>query len=120
MGNPTPMRFTPYPPFAAARHWRGPAVPVPPYPRRQPVAARCAPAAAGPATLAPTPRLDVPSMDADRLASSISPIRRYLILATVVVACSLYSTALLTTSTILPQLQGAMSATQDEIAWAMT
>ena len=46
--------------------------------------------------------------------------RRYLILATVVVACSLYSTALLTTSTILPQMQGAMSATQDEIAWAMT
>ena len=59
-------------------------------------------------------------MDADRLASSISPTRRYLILATVVVACSLYSTALLTTSTILPQMQGAMSATQDEIAWAMT
>ena len=59
-------------------------------------------------------------MDADRLASSISPTRRYLILASVVVACSLYSTALLTTSTILPQMQGAMSATQDEIAWAMT
>ena len=59
-------------------------------------------------------------MDADRLASSISPIRRYLILASVVVACSLYSTALLTTSTILPQMQGAMSATQDEIVWAMT
>src|SRR4030088_10095 len=32
----------------------------------------------------------------------------------------LYSTALLTTSTILPQMQGAMPATQDEIAWAMT
>jgi len=60
------------------------------------------------------------SMDADRLANSISPGRRYLILATVVVGCSLYSTALLTTSTILPQMQGAMSATQDEIAWAMT
>jgi len=30
------------------------------------------------------------------------------------------STALLTTSTVLPQMQGAMSATQDEIAWAMT
>jgi hypothetical protein len=33
---------------------------------------------------------------------------------------SLYGTALLTTSTILPQMQGAMSATQDEIAWVMT
>jgi len=37
-----------------------------------------------------------------------------------VLGSSLYSTALLTTSTILPQMQGAMSATQDEIAWAMT
>ncbi|MDQ8729301.1 DHA2 family efflux MFS transporter permease subunit [Bradyrhizobium sp. LHD-71] len=41
-------------------------------------------------------------------------------LATVVLGSSLYGTALLTTSTVLPQMQGAMSATQDEIAWAMT
>jgi MFS transporter, DHA2 family, multidrug resistance protein len=37
-----------------------------------------------------------------------------------VLGASLYGTALLTTSTILPQMQGALSATQDEIAWAMT
>jgi DHA2 family multidrug resistance protein len=59
-------------------------------------------------------------MDVDRLANSLSPGRRYFILATVVLGSMLYSTALLTTSTILPQMQGAMSATQDEIAWAMT
>ncbi len=59
-------------------------------------------------------------MDADSAANSISVGRRYCILATVVMGSSLYSTALLTTSTILPQMQGAMSATQDEIAWAMT
>ena len=41
-------------------------------------------------------------------------------MATVVLGSSLYGTALLTTSTILPQMQGAMSATQDEIAWVMT
>ena len=46
--------------------------------------------------------------------------QRYLTLATVVLGSSLYGTALLTTSTVLPQMQGAMSATQDEIAWAMT
>ena len=46
--------------------------------------------------------------------------QRYLILAAVVLGSSLYATALLTTSTILPQMQGALSATQDEIAWAMT
>ena len=59
-------------------------------------------------------------MDSDRLAESLSPGRRYLILATVVLGSMLYSTALLTTSTILPQMQGALSATQDEIAWVMT
>jgi len=59
-------------------------------------------------------------MDADSAASGMSAVRRYLILTTVVMGSSLYATALLTTSTILPQMQGAMSATQDEIAWAMT
>src|SRR6185436_14326604 len=59
-------------------------------------------------------------MDADEFADSLSPAQRYLILAAVVLGSSLYSTALLTTSTILPQMQGAMSATQEEIAWIMT
>ena len=58
-------------------------------------------------------------MDADP-AASISAGRRWLILIAVVLGSSLYSTALLTTSTILPQMQGALSATQDEIAWVMT
>lgn len=53
-------------------------------------------------------------------ASGLSAAERYFILSTVVLGSSLYSTALLTTSTVLPQMQGAMSATQDEIAWAMT
>ena len=52
--------------------------------------------------------------------TSLTATQRFLTLATVVLASSLYGTALLTTSTILPQMQGAMSATQDEIAWAMT
>jgi DHA2 family multidrug resistance protein len=58
--------------------------------------------------------------DADHPASRLSAAERYLTLTTVVLASSLYGTALLTTSTILPQMQGAMSATQDEIAWVMT
>jgi DHA2 family multidrug resistance protein len=53
-------------------------------------------------------------------ANGLTAAQRILTLATVVLASSLYGTALLTTSTILPQMQGAMSATQDEIAWAMT
>ncbi|MFL6819329.1 MAG: DHA2 family efflux MFS transporter permease subunit [Bradyrhizobium sp.] len=59
------------------------------------------------------------TIEADE-AGVISPAQRYLTLATVVLGSSLYGTALLTTSTILPQMQGALSATQDEIAWVMT
>jgi DHA2 family multidrug resistance protein len=60
------------------------------------------------------------SIDAEGAAGTTSAAQRYLTLATVVLGSSLYGTALLTTSTVLPQMQGAMSATQDEIAWAMT
>src|SRR5438128_12358447 len=53
-------------------------------------------------------------------ADSYSLSRRVLILVTVVLGSTLYSTTLLIASTLLPQMQGAMSATQDEIAWVMT
>ena len=46
--------------------------------------------------------------------------RRVLILLMVVMGSTLYATTLLIASTLLPQTQGTMSATQDEIAWAMT
>jgi DHA2 family multidrug resistance protein len=46
--------------------------------------------------------------------------RRILILIMVVLGSTLYATTLLIASTLLPQMQGTMSATQDEIAWAMT
>src|SRR5262245_65657068 len=58
--------------------------------------------------------------DLDGAAANMTAAQRWLTMATVVLGSSLYGTALLTTSTILPQMQGAMSATQDEIAWAMT
>src|SRR5881392_2556631 len=60
------------------------------------------------------------SIEADDDAGTMSAAQRYLTLMTVVLGSSLYGTALLTTSTVLPQMQGALSATQDEIAWAMT
>lgn len=53
-------------------------------------------------------------------AESFSVGRRVLILVMVVLGSTLYATTLLIASTLLPQMQGAMSATQDEIAWAMT
>jgi DHA2 family multidrug resistance protein len=53
-------------------------------------------------------------------AEALSVGRRVLILVMVVLGSTLYSTTLLIASTLLPQMQGTMSATQDEIAWAMT
>src|SRR5512139_3615552 len=53
-------------------------------------------------------------------AEAFSLGRRVLILVMVVMGSTLYATTLLIASTLLPQMQGTMSATQDEIAWAMT
>jgi MFS transporter, DHA2 family, multidrug resistance protein len=53
-------------------------------------------------------------------ADAYSVGRRVLILIMVVLGSTLYATTLLIASTLLPQMQGTMSATQDEIAWAMT
>src|SRR6185436_18727424 len=53
-------------------------------------------------------------------ADTYSAGRRILILIMVVLSSTLYATTLLIASTLLPQMQGTMSATQDEIAWAMT
>src|ERR1700682_2422463 len=46
--------------------------------------------------------------------------RRLLIMISVALGSTLYSTTLLIASTLLPQMQGAMAATQDEVAWVMT
>ena len=58
--------------------------------------------------------LPIPTADAYSVG------RRVLILVMVVLGSTLYATTLLIASTLLPQMQGTMSATQDEIAWAMT
>ncbi len=53
-------------------------------------------------------------------ADALSLARRIMILIAVMLGSTLYATTLLIASTLLPQMQGAMSATQDEIAWVMT
>src|SRR5438067_2569761 len=62
----------------------------------------------------------MPEDDLDAPIDPTTPTRRILIMISVVLGSTLYSTTLLIASTLLPQMQGAMSATQDEIAWAMT
>jgi DHA2 family multidrug resistance protein len=53
-------------------------------------------------------------------ALRLSPSRRFLLLAMVVVCGAAYNAATFTATAILPQMQGSMSATPDEIAWTVT
>jgi MFS transporter, DHA2 family, multidrug resistance protein len=46
--------------------------------------------------------------------------RRIFVLVTVVVASSAFNAATFSVVAILPQVQGALSATQDEVSWAVT
>ncbi|MDP6343038.1 MAG: DHA2 family efflux MFS transporter permease subunit, partial [Alphaproteobacteria bacterium] len=50
----------------------------------------------------------------------ITALRRWAILFTVTLATTQYAMAILVVSVLLPQMQGSLSATQDEIAWVMT
>src|SRR2546421_7753356 len=58
--------------------------------------------------------------DLDAPIDPTTPTRRIMIMISVILGSTLYSTTLLIASTLLPQMQGAMAATQDEIAWVMT
>ncbi len=50
----------------------------------------------------------------------MSTARRNAVLAVVMLSATLYSTSILIVAAVLPQLQGSMSATPDEISWTMT
>jgi DHA2 family multidrug resistance protein len=53
-------------------------------------------------------------------ALSLTPAQRWAIMGAIILASTLYSTTLLIASTLLPQMQGTLAATADEIAWAVT
>jgi DHA2 family multidrug resistance protein len=53
-------------------------------------------------------------------AVDLPVIRRWLILASIVLGSTIYNATILVASGLQPQMQGAMSATQDEIAWTVT
>src|ERR1043166_6797124 len=59
-------------------------------------------------------------MSDEQPSDPVSVPRRIMIMLAIILGSTLYSTTLLIASTLLPQMQGAMAATQDEIAWAMT
>lgn len=57
---------------------------------------------------------------ADGGEAGLTAIQRWAILACIVLSGTLYSLAILVVSVLLPQMQGSLSATQDQISWAMT
>lgn len=60
-----------------------------------------------------TTGLDVPAIE-------LTVARRQLVLFVVVLSSAVYNAATFTATAILPQMQGAMAATQDEISWVVT
>lgn len=50
----------------------------------------------------------------------VSVARRWMIMAAIVLGSTIYNATILVASGLQPQMQGAMSATQDEIAWTVT
>ncbi len=59
-------------------------------------------------------------MSDSETSPTLTQARRLMLMAAVILGSTLYSTTLLIASTLLPQMQGTMGATSDEIAWAMT
>jgi len=53
-------------------------------------------------------------------AEDYTRVQRGLILGAATLATTLYATTILVVSVILPQMRGALSATQDQIAWVVT
>jgi DHA2 family multidrug resistance protein len=56
----------------------------------------------------------------DEPVYQLSTLQRIMVLITVVLSTTIYAGSVLISSALLPQLQGAMSATQDEVSWVMT
>jgi DHA2 family multidrug resistance protein len=57
---------------------------------------------------------------ADAPRPTLSTVRKLAILVSLIMTTTLYGTTLLIVATVLPQMQGTMSATADEIAWVVT
>ncbi len=59
-------------------------------------------------------------MSEDAPVHSLTVLQRVLLVLTLVSSTTIYSASVLISSALLPQLQGALSATQDEVSWVMT
>ena len=60
------------------------------------------------------------SDDTDKAVIELTPVVRIVVLIGIVLASTCYTATILVATTLLPQMQGGLSATQDEISWVMT
>jgi DHA2 family multidrug resistance protein len=60
------------------------------------------------------------SVDFDKPVYDLTPVGRIVVLIAVILASTCYTATILVATTLLPQMQGGLSATQDEISWVMT
>ena len=56
----------------------------------------------------------------DAPVHDLSTLQRGLLILVLMLSTTIYSASVLISSALLPQLQGALSATQDEVSWVMT
>jgi DHA2 family multidrug resistance protein len=56
----------------------------------------------------------------DDAVFDMTPVQRALVMAMVIMAATIFTATVLISSALLPQLQGALLATQDEVSWTMT
>ena len=60
------------------------------------------------------------AIDRAREETERTPLRRAVILASITLAQTLYGMTFLMVAVVLPQIQGSLSATQDQISWVVT
>jgi DHA2 family multidrug resistance protein len=60
------------------------------------------------------------SADFENAVYDLTPVGRMVVLVSVILASTCYTSTILVATTLLPQMQGGLSATQDEISWVMT
>ncbi|MFM9939210.1 MAG: DHA2 family efflux MFS transporter permease subunit [Hyphomicrobiaceae bacterium] len=58
--------------------------------------------------------------DNDKAVYDLTSFGRFIVLISVILASTCYTATILIATTLLPQMQGGLSATQDEISWVMT
>lgn len=58
--------------------------------------------------------------DPEKAVYDLTPFGRFIVLVSVILASTCYTATILVATTLLPQMQGGLAATQDEISWVMT